>query len=478
MNSETTHGDAMATPTPTTGAADADVDDATRDVDASDALVEGVREMRVGDDDDDREEDGGAENGGGETDAAAKKRKKKKKKKKTASSMTSKTYPGGKQTAPPSVPVRELFPDNKYPTGEILAHHDHNLWRETDEEKRELERLEENLYNEARQCAEVHREVRQYISEWVKPGMKYIDVCETLENSVRRLIEERGLEAGVAFPTGCSKNHVAAHWTPNGGCESVIDKDDVIKFDFGVQVKGRIIDCAFTKTFNDMYDPLLKAVNEATETGIKSAGIDVRLCDIGEAVQEVMESHTVEIHGKEYQVKCCSNLNGHSIDPYRIHAGKSVPIVRGGVQTKMEEGEYYAIETFGSTGRGCVRVERAFRRFFVFCFFYLASISANYTRRKPSLVTLTVVFLVSGVFPGRHVAEIVHRTRYHSTARYLARRDLPVFVQPPLVLTFSMCRRRFDDTRARDSILTDHDASLFSLPNADTSSKTVNAVTT
>ena len=139
--------------------------------------------------------------------------------------------------------------------------------------------------------------MRQYISEWVKPGMKYIDVCETLENSVRRLIEERGLEAGVAFPTGCSKNHIAAHWTPNGGCESVIDKDDVIKFDFGVQVKGRIIDCAFTKTFNDMYDPLLKAVNEATETGIKTAGIDVRLCDIGEAVQEVMESHTVEIHG-------------------------------------------------------------------------------------------------------------------------------------------------------------------------------------
>ena len=398
--------------TTTTTRAEDEGEDGARDVDASDALVEGVREMRVRDDDEDGgAENVGAENVGGENDAAAKKKKKKKKKKKATLTTTSKTYPGGKQTAPPSVPVRELFPDGAYPTGEILPHHDHNLWRETDEEKRELERLEENLYNEARQCAEVHREVRQYISEWVKPGMKYIDVCETLENSVRRLIEERGLEAGVAFPTGCSKNHIAAHWTPNGGCESVIDKDDVIKFDFGVQVKGRIIDCAFTKTFNDMYDPLLKAVNEATETGIKTAGIDVRLCDIGEAVQEVMESHTVEIHGKEYQVKCCSNLNGHSIDPYRIHAGKSVPIVRGGVQTKMEEGEYYAIETFGSTGRGCVHFER------VFSLVFFSSISANYTRRKPSLVTLTVVFLVSGVFPGQLVAEIVHRTRYHSTAR-------------------------------------------------------------
>merc|ERR1712167_35153 len=40
--------------------------------------------------------------------------------------------------------------------------------------------------------------------------------------------------------------------------------------------------------------------------------------------------------------------------PYQIHAGKSVPIVKGGDATRMEEGEFYAIETFGSTGRGHV----------------------------------------------------------------------------------------------------------------------------
>jgi methionine aminopeptidase len=84
--------------------------------------------------------------------------------------------------------------------------------------------------------------------------------------------------------------------------------------------------------------------------GVREAGIDVRLCDIGAAVQEVMESHEVELDGKVYQVKCVRNLNGHSIAPYRIHAGKSVPIVKGGEATRMEEGEYFAIETFGSTG--------------------------------------------------------------------------------------------------------------------------------
>ena len=46
------------------------------------------------------------------------------------------------------------------------------------------------------------------------------------------------------------------------------------------------------------------------------------------------------------------NLNGHSIDAYQIHGGKSVPIVRGGEQgVRMEEGEFFAIETFGSTGK-------------------------------------------------------------------------------------------------------------------------------
>ncbi|ROT68046.1 hypothetical protein C7M84_013825 [Penaeus vannamei] len=44
----------------------------------------------------------------------------------------------------------------------------------------------------------------------------------------------------------------------------------------------------------------------------------------------------------------------HSIAPYRIHAGKTVPIVKGGEAEIMEENEVYAIETFGSTGRGYV----------------------------------------------------------------------------------------------------------------------------
>jgi len=54
------------------------------------------------------------------------------------------------------------------------------------------------------------------------------------------------------------------------------------------------------------------------------------------------------------QVKAIENLSGHSIDLYKIHGNKSVLLVKNEDQTKMEEGEYFAIETFGSTGRGRV----------------------------------------------------------------------------------------------------------------------------
>ncbi len=79
------------------------------------------------------------------------------------------------------------------------------------------------------------------------------------------------------------------------------------------------------------------------------------MSDIGAAIQEVMESYEVEIGGQTLPVKAIRNLNGHDIGQYRIHGGKSVPIVKGGDQTKMEEGEIFAIETFGSTGKGYVR---------------------------------------------------------------------------------------------------------------------------
>merc|ERR1719443_1333682 len=184
-----------------------------------------------------------------------------------------------------------------------------------------------------------------------------VEICEFIERSSSLLVgysSNKPMDRGWGFPTGCSLNHCAAHYTPNAGDKTVLQYDDVCKIDFGTHVNGRIIDSAFTVAFNPKYDRLLEAVKDATNTGIKNAGIDARLNEIGEIIQETMESYEVELDGKTYQVKPIRNLNGHSIGQYRIHAGKTVPIVKGGEQTKMEENEVYAIETFGSTGRGVV----------------------------------------------------------------------------------------------------------------------------
>jgi methionyl aminopeptidase len=80
----------------------------------------------------------------------------------------------------------------------IIVFNDSNLWRVTNEEKRYLERQENDNYNEARKCAEVHRQVRKYAQKAIKPGMTMIEICEMIENGTRNLIEVNGLEAGMS----------------------------------------------------------------------------------------------------------------------------------------------------------------------------------------------------------------------------------------------------------------------------------------
>lgn len=249
------------------------------------------------------------------------------------------------------VPITQYYPDGRYPEGQIMEYTmDSNTYRTTDEEKRYLDRqLDESKWNDFRKGAEIHRRTRRHAKNNIKPGMTMTEVADTIENAIRTFADASDTKvAGIGFPTGLSLNHVAAHYTPNAGDKLVLNYDDVMKVDIGVHVNGHIVDCAFTHTFNPKYDGLLEAVKAATNTGIKEAGIDVRMCDIGEAIQEVMESHEVELDGNLYPVKCIRNLNGHNIGDYHIHDGKTVPIVKNSDETKMEEGETFAIETFGS----------------------------------------------------------------------------------------------------------------------------------
>merc|ERR1712131_506300 len=317
-----------------------------------DGIVEVTKDLEKQALEDKEKDDDGEEDGDDGENSAGKKKKKKKKKK----------GPKG-QTDPPTVPICELYPGGVFPIGQECEYpplHDGRsaAWRTTSEEKRVLDKANEEVWSDFRQAAEAHRQVRQYVRSFIKPGLTMIDICQRLEDCSRKLIKENGLNAGLAFPTGCSLNNCAAHYTPNAGDPTVLQYDDVCKIDFGTHINGRIIDCAFTVSFNPKYDRLKEAVKDATMTGIKHAGIDARLNEIGEIIQETMESYEVELDGKTYQVRPIRNLSGHSIEKYRIHAGKSVPIVgdpRGDYPTQiMEENEVYAIETFGSTGKGYV----------------------------------------------------------------------------------------------------------------------------
>lgn len=145
----------------------------------------------------------------------------------------------------------------------------------------------EVTYNNIRRAAEVHRQVRRHARKFIRPGMKLLDIAEEIETSARALVEESGLESGIGFPTGLNINDCAAHYSPNPGDATgkpyiltaiwyrylrhfaVLSHGDVLKVDFGIHVKGRILDSAFTLTWDHTYDKLLEAVKDATDTGIR-----------------------------------------------------------------------------------------------------------------------------------------------------------------------------------------------------------------
>lgn len=256
--------------------------DGDGDDDEGDEAVAGAGSLKkaaAADDDNDDNEDNGPKK---------KKRKPRKKKKKASAAATA-----TKQSDPPRVPLSDLFPSGSYPAGEAQAYtkardaatatgagSDMNTARTTAAELRYQSRphLEDpSLLNDYRKAAEVHRQVRQWVQDTVKPGKQtLLEIATGIEDGVRSLLGNQGLEvgdalkAGMGFPTGLCLNHEVAHYTPNPGQKDVVLKyEDVMKVDFGVHVNGWIVDSAFTMSFDPAWDSLLAGVRDATESGIK-----------------------------------------------------------------------------------------------------------------------------------------------------------------------------------------------------------------
>jgi methionyl aminopeptidase len=173
--------------------------------------------------------------------------------------------------------------------------------------------------------------LRKEVPTIAKPGVAAIKICEELEQKMR----DQG--GKPAFPVNVGINEVAAHYTSPPSDTLTIPSGCLAKIDFGVQVDGYVTDTSVTVCFEPKLEPLVQAADGALSNAIKAFRPSVRLSEIGSVVQST-------IH--HYGLQPISNLTGHKIERYTIHAGKSVPNVPGMNGTRIEEGEVYAIEPF------------------------------------------------------------------------------------------------------------------------------------
>jgi methionyl aminopeptidase len=148
-----------------------------------------------------------------------------------------------------------------------------------------------------------------------------------------------------AFPLNVSINHIAAHSTSPRGDKSEIPEFGLVKLDVGVHVDGYITDTARTIDIDGTLEGFVAATDDALTEAIDLMRPGAELGDVG---------HTIEKVIKEYGLKPISNLSGHSLKKFRLHAGKIVPNVKKRGIGTVEVGEYYAIEPFATTGTGTV----------------------------------------------------------------------------------------------------------------------------
>jgi len=198
----------------------------------------------------------------------------------------------------------------------------------------------------------IHKEVRRFLQQHLKPGIKLIDIAKLIEiKTIELSNQDKSINNGIGFPVGIAINECVSHWHPSSSNKTILNKEDVMKIDFGTEANGWIIDSAFTICFNRKYDNLIDAVKEATYYGINNIGVDVNIGEWGKEIQEVMESYEITLDGKTHPIKSISNIGGHNITKGIIHGGLFLPIVDLRKQFKNNrfiEG-VYAVETFGST---------------------------------------------------------------------------------------------------------------------------------
>lgn len=282
----------------------------------------------------------------------------------------------------------EEYPNGDFPPRNIILYaeqynidngnsNEHVGYRpKNDKQEKDLENLKE-ARPFLREAGLVHQKVRSWSTSEngpIKPGAKLWDICGSIEEAVRREVNYDPREPSrrcLGFPCGCSINDEAAHYSPTSRSDTrTLGQSDVMKIDFGVAIEGNIIDSAYTVCFDDRFKPLIDASRVATNSAIRICGPDARIGEVASVIEEVIKSFQLEIDGKIYPLKPIANLGGHGLGKYLVHCGNRIPNVNedngfGDLNAKMQIGEYYALETFATTGVGHVDRKGASSHFMI-----------------------------------------------------------------------------------------------------------------
>ncbi|MCW4008262.1 MAG: type II methionyl aminopeptidase [Candidatus Bathyarchaeota archaeon] len=205
-----------------------------------------------------------------------------------------------------------------------------------------MSRYDEEAIEKFRLSGKILRETREEMRSFVREDMPIIEVCEKAEELIRR----KG--GKPAFPCNVSINEVAAHYTspPNDGHR--IPEKAIVKVDIGVHVDGYVTDTAFTVCFDPAYASMQAAAEHALNAAVDSIHSGMPTSKIGEIIEKSIRNRGF---------KPISNLTGHSVGRYLIHAGTSIPNVTQLSFTKVQAGEVYAIEPFVTMHDAIGRVE-------------------------------------------------------------------------------------------------------------------------
>jgi methionyl aminopeptidase len=185
-------------------------------------------------------------------------------------------------------------------------------------------------------------EAREEMKDYVKENMPVIDVCEKAEMLIRK-------KGGVpAFPCNVSINEVAAHFTSPPEDKSIIPIGSTVKIDMGVQIDGYVTDTAFTVSFNPEGRRMTIAAEYALKTAIDNLHDGMTTGRIGGIIETAIRNHGF---------KPISNLTGHSVGRYLIHAGTSIPNVAALTTNKVHTGDVFAVEPFVTQPDAIARVD-------------------------------------------------------------------------------------------------------------------------